>query len=200
MSAPDDFCHANTPDDLRKAVRDIAQLQQWVKGRSEDQLMDGFESIYPHHTVQRQIVREAIEHARHRESIEAARAAASEKNTIGQPKQHVPIFVGSTYEDLIEYRHAVGDALHRLETIVRGMEYFGSKPGSPKEECLKAVRSCRLYIGIFAMRYGSIDEQSGKSMTHLEFDEAEKLELPSLMNRSSPCFLNSLTQAKKRSA
>jgi hypothetical protein len=102
-------------------------------------------------------------------------------NSIGQPKQHVPVFVGSTYEDLIEYREAVHEALHRLETIVRGMEYFGSKPGSPKDECLKAVASCRLYIGIFAMRYGSIDEETGKSMTHLEFEEASRLKLPALI-------------------
>ncbi len=101
--------------------------------------------------------------------------------TLGQPKQHVPVFVGSTYEDLREYRAAVRDALHHLETIVRGMEYFGSKPGSPKEECLKAVQSCRAYIGIFAMRYGSIDEETGKSMTHLEYEEATRLGLPILV-------------------
>jgi hypothetical protein len=102
-------------------------------------------------------------------------------NTLGQPKQHVPIFVGSTYEDMIDYRSAVKEALHRLEAIVRGMEYFGSKPGSPKEECLKSVRSCRVYIGIFAMRYGSIDAETGKSMTHLEYEEACKLKLPCLI-------------------
>jgi hypothetical protein len=98
-----------------------------------------------------------------------------------QSEQHIPIFVGSTYEDLKDYRSAVMAALHRLETIVRGMEYFGSKPESPKKECLKAVASCRVYIGIFAMRYGSIDEETGKSMTHLEFDEAAGLKLPSLI-------------------
>ncbi len=100
---------------------------------------------------------------------------------LGQPKQHVPIFVGSTYEDLKDYRSAVREALHQLETIVRGMEYFGSKPGSPKEECLKAVQSCKAYIGVFAMRYGSIDEETGKSMTHLEFEEASRLGLPVLV-------------------
>lgn len=100
---------------------------------------------------------------------------------IGRPKQHVPIFVGSTWEDVKDHRKAVRDTLHRLETIVRGMEYFGSKPGSPREECLKAVRSCRVYIGVFAMRYGSIDEETGKSMTHIEYDEAQLLRLPTLI-------------------
>jgi hypothetical protein len=99
----------------------------------------------------------------------------------GEPKQHVPVFVGSTYEDLKDYRTAVREALHRLEAIVRGMEYFGSKPGTPKNECLKAVQSCKAYIGIFAMRYGSIDDESGKSMTHIEYDEAQRLRLPTLI-------------------
>ena len=99
----------------------------------------------------------------------------------GQPKQYVPIFVGSTFEDLKSYRAAVRDALHRLETIVRGMEYFGSKPGSPIEECLKAVQSCKIYVGIFGMRYGYVPDGYEKSMTHLEYEEAQKLKLPSLI-------------------
>jgi len=100
---------------------------------------------------------------------------------IGKPKQHIPIFVSSTYEDLKDYRVSVQQTLTRLETIVRGMEYFGSKPGSPLEECLKAVRSCKIYIGIFSMRYGSLDEKSGKSMAHLEYEEAQKYGLPTLI-------------------
>lgn len=100
---------------------------------------------------------------------------------ISGPKQHVPIFVGSTFEDLKEYRGAVRDALAQLETIVRGMEYFGSKPGSPVDECLAAVRSCRVYLGIFGMRYGSVPEGHDRSMTHLEYEEAQRSELPSLI-------------------
>lgn len=41
------------------------------------------------------------------------------------------------------------------------MEHFGSLPGMPKDECLRLVRGCRAYIGIFAMRYGSIDLETG---------------------------------------
>jgi hypothetical protein len=100
---------------------------------------------------------------------------------LGKPKQYIPIFVSSTFEDLKDYRTAVQQALHRMETIVRGMEYFGSKPGSPLDECMKAVNSCKVYIGIFSMRYGSLDEKSGKSMTQLEYEEAQRLGLPTLI-------------------
>ncbi|MCX5995983.1 MAG: DUF4062 domain-containing protein [Chloroflexi bacterium] len=100
---------------------------------------------------------------------------------IGQQKQYVPIFVGSTFEDLKDYRRAVRDALSQLETIVRGMEYFGSKPSSPIEACLNTVRSCKVYIGILGMRYGSIPDGCDKSMTHLEYEEAQRQSLPSLV-------------------
>jgi hypothetical protein len=95
--------------------------------------------------------------------------------------QHLPIFVSSTFSDLQPYRAAVREALHRLETVVRGMEYFGASPETPKDECLRIVRSCKAYVGIFAMRYGSIDPDSGKSFTHLEYDEAQRIRLPSLI-------------------
>lgn len=100
---------------------------------------------------------------------------------MGEKKPYLPIFVGSTFVDLQSYRRAVRDALAQLEAIVRGMEHFGSKPGSPVDECLRVVRSCQVYIGIFGMRYGSIPDGYDQSMTHLEYDEAQRLELPSLI-------------------
>ena len=96
-------------------------------------------------------------------------------------RPNVPVFVSSTFTDMQAYRRKIRDALAQLETVVRGMEYFGSKPGSPVEECLEVVRSCRLYVGVFGMRYGSVPEGYEKSMTHLEYDEAQKMELPSLI-------------------
>ena len=87
-------------------------------------------------------------------------------------RPNVPIFVSSTFTDMQVYRQKIRDALTQLETIVRGMEQFGSKPGTPVNECLKVVQSCQLYIGIFGMHYGSVPEGYDKSMTHIECDEA----------------------------
>jgi Domain of unknown function (DUF4062) len=100
---------------------------------------------------------------------------------VGEKKPYLPVFVGSTFADLQLYRRAVRDALAQLEAIVRGMEHFGSKPGCPVDECLRVVSSCQVYIGIFAMRYGSIPDGYDQSMTHLEYDAAQRLELPSLI-------------------
>src|ERR1035438_5326517 len=68
-------------------------------------------------------------------------------------RPNVPVFVSSTFTDMQAYRRKVRDALTQLEAVVRGMEQFGSKPGSPVEECLQVVQSCRLYVGVFGMRY-----------------------------------------------
>ena len=96
-------------------------------------------------------------------------------------KQHVPIFVSSTYADLIPYRNEVQHHLIRLEQIVRGMEYFGSSPQNSLSVCLSQVRECKVFISILGMRYGSIDEDSGLSYSQLEYNEAIKNNIPTLI-------------------
>ena len=96
-------------------------------------------------------------------------------------RPNVPVFVSSTFTDMQIYRRKIRDALTQLETVVRGMEQFGSKPGSPVDECLKVVQSCRLYVGVFGMRYGTIPDGHDRSMTHIEYDEAQRSGLPSLI-------------------
>jgi len=95
--------------------------------------------------------------------------------------QSVAIFVSSTFIDLQTHRAAVRDVLVRLKAEVNGMEYFGALPEFPKEECLRILRSCQFYVGVIGMRYGSIDSETGKSFTHLEYEEAQRLRLPSLI-------------------
>jgi hypothetical protein len=96
-------------------------------------------------------------------------------------RPNVPVFVSSTFTDMQVYRRKIQDALTQLETVVRGMEQFGSKPGSPMDECLNVVQSCRLYVGVFGMRYGTVPDGHDKSMTQIEYDEAQRLGLPSLI-------------------
>lgn len=68
-------------------------------------------------------------------------------------RPNVPVFVSSTFTDMQVYRRKVQDALTQLEAVVRGMEQFRSKPGSPVEEYLRVVQTCQLYLGVFGMRY-----------------------------------------------
>jgi len=101
--------------------------------------------------------------------------------SVQSKKEYIPIFIGSTYEDLKEYRHEVQTVLIKYETIIKGMEFFGSTANTPLNECLKKIRESQIYIGIFAHRYGSVDEETGKSFTQIEYEEAQKLNLPSLI-------------------
>jgi hypothetical protein len=91
------------------------------------------------------------------------------------------VFLSSTFIDLEEHRRLARDAITRLEIGSRSMEFFGALPESPKEECLRLVRSCDIYVGIFGVRYGSIDAETGKSLTQLEYEEARALNLPTLV-------------------
>lgn len=98
-----------------------------------------------------------------------------------QERINVPIFVSSTYEDLVPYRDEVERCIIRMNQTIRGMEFFGSNPESPLEVCLKTVRESKIYVGIIGMRYGSILDESGKSFTELEYEEAVKNSIPSLI-------------------
>jgi len=91
------------------------------------------------------------------------------------------IFVSSTFLDLERHRVLVREAIAKLQQGSTAMEFFGALPESPREECLRLVRSANVYVGIFGMRYGSVDVASGKSLTHLEYEEAQALRLPSLI-------------------
>ena len=91
------------------------------------------------------------------------------------------IFVSSTFSDLQRHRELVLKAIGKLEYGSQAMESFGALPDTPREECLRLVRTANVYVGIFAMRYGFIDPEFGKSLTRLEYEEAQVIRLPSLI-------------------
>lgn len=93
------------------------------------------------------------------------------------------VFLSSTYKDLKEYRRAAMDGLRRLNTGVRGMEFFGARPEEPVEACLSEVEACELFVGIYAHRYGYIPDGSQISITEQELRHAQKEGKPTL------CFL-----------
>lgn len=86
----------------------------------------------------------------------------------------IPVFVSSTYVDLIPYRDEVSKLLNSMGFEVHGMENFGSRPESPLQTCLNEVRSCKIFIGILGMKYGSIDKTSDKSFIEIEYEAARE--------------------------
>ena len=96
-------------------------------------------------------------------------------------------FLSSTYKDLVKIRTV---AINFLENLVGtttdatgkavAMEYFNATERTCKEECLHELDSCDLVIGIYGEKYGSIDPDTGLSMTEIEYDYAVAHNIPIL--------------------
>ncbi|MBN2000407.1 SUMF1/EgtB/PvdO family nonheme iron enzyme, partial [candidate division KSB1 bacterium] len=84
-------------------------------------------------------------------------------------KKMFRIFVSSTYEDLKEYRKAAEKAINDLGQKYDGMEFWGATPEKPLEACLDKIKECRIFIGIYAWRYGFIPDGFEYSITEQEY-------------------------------
>ncbi len=84
------------------------------------------------------------------------------------------VYVSSALTDLKQQRKIVIDLLRRSGCEPVAMEDYGANTQPPLDRCLKDVRSCDVYIGIVAWRYGSCPPGEHKSFTHLEYDEARR--------------------------
>lgn len=82
------------------------------------------------------------------------------------------VFISSTYTDLIEERREVMEVLLQMNCFPVGMEYFNASDESQWEIIKKLIDDCDYYILIVAGRYGSVDKNTGKSYTQMEFDYA----------------------------
>lgn len=91
------------------------------------------------------------------------------------------IYISSTYHDLIEHRKAAAEAVRALGHQAICMEDYVAANAGTAEKCCQDVRECQVYVGIFAWRYGEIPEGFEKSITNLEYDEAQKSRIPRLL-------------------
>src|ERR1041384_1808126 len=94
------------------------------------------------------------------------------------------IYVSSTFEDLKEYRKAVGETLRRLGHQDVAREYAVAEDMRPMDRSLSDVASCDVYVGIFAHRYGHVPKENnpeGRSITELEYRKAQEEKIPCLI-------------------
>ncbi len=91
------------------------------------------------------------------------------------------VFVASTWEDFKAEREKILEALRNFYYQHVTMEYFGADTRRPIEKCLDEVRSSDVFVGIIGHRYGTILDDTGKSYTHTEYEEAVKIGLPCLI-------------------
>jgi Domain of unknown function (DUF4062) len=129
----------------------------------------------------------------------------------------VRIFISSTFLDLRELRAEVSRRLREIfGAHLITMETFGSDEAEPKISAIRRVRECDLFVGIYARRYGTVDPESGKSITELELEEAQSAQSagsvggillyvlkqnaswPSTYDETNPTALEKLARLKQR--
>lgn len=88
------------------------------------------------------------------------------------------VFISSTFTDLRSERKKVMEALLQMNCFPVGMEYFNASDSSQWEVIKSLIRECDYYVLIVAGRYGSIEEESGKSYTQKEFEYALEQNIP----------------------
>jgi hypothetical protein len=93
-------------------------------------------------------------------------------------KKRLQIFVSSTFLDLKEERQAAVKAILESGHIPAGMELFTSGDESQMEVIKQWIEDSDVYLLILGGRYGSVEPNSGKSYTQLEYEYAISLNRP----------------------
>jgi len=86
-------------------------------------------------------------------------------------KKRYQVFVSSTYQDLIEERRHVIQALLESKCIPSGMELFPATSQDQWTLIQRVIDDCDYYVVIVAGKYGS-RAADGRSYTEMEFDYA----------------------------
>ena len=82
------------------------------------------------------------------------------------------MFVSSTFTDLKEERQAAVEAILSSGNIPAGMELFSAGDESQMTVIKRWIDESDIYLLILGGRYGSIEPNSGKSYTQLEYEYA----------------------------
>lgn len=104
-----------------------------------------------------------------------------------RPRSYAGVMVSSTFIDLKNHREALIDAINGQELKAIAMENDSAKPAEDViESSLQMVRDSAGYIGVISHKYGQIPEcpqrnPNNLSLTELEFNEARRLERPTLI-------------------
>lgn len=82
------------------------------------------------------------------------------------------IFVSSTFVDLQVHRKAIWQVLQDFDVNIRGMEQFGARTETPLETCIAELEQSDIYVGVIGFRLGTVELNTGKSYTLLEYERA----------------------------
>ena len=98
----------------------------------------------------------------------------------------IRIFLSSVQSEFQAERRALREAIERIGDFCVCMEGYGAVSTGPREHDDRLVAECDLWACLVGTRYGSLDPETGKSYTELEFDAAEQHRLPCLVYVRQP--------------
>lgn len=104
----------------------------------------------------------------------------SKKPPMKRPKPKYQVFISSTQEDLRVEREAIIREILKFHHIPIGMEAFTATDDRGWQTILPLIDVTDYYVLIIAGRYGSIDQEKGKSWTQLEYEYAIERKIPVL--------------------
>lgn len=93
-------------------------------------------------------------------------------------KKKLQVFVSSTYLDLKEERQKAVEGILRAGHIPAGMELFTAANKSQWNVIEEWIKESDILMLIFGGKYGSVEPESGKSYTQLEYEFALKHNIP----------------------
>lgn len=93
-------------------------------------------------------------------------------------EKKLQVFISSTYLDLKEERQKAVEAVLRAGHIPAGMELFTAASKSQWEVIEEWIKESDTLMLIFGGKYGSVEPDSGKSYTQLEYEFAIKHHIP----------------------
>lgn len=93
-------------------------------------------------------------------------------------RKKLQVFVSSTHDDLVKERQAAVEAILTAGHIPAGMELFTAGDESQMEVIKQWIDESDVYLLILGGRYGSIESNTGKSYTQLEYEYAISKGIP----------------------
>jgi len=114
----------------------------------------------------------------------------SSSGSASSSERHVAtrrVFVSSTAVDLRAHRARVRDVLLSLGLFPVGMESFGAQgTGDAMSVSTDKVAGCDIYVGIIGWRYGYVPAGRSQSVTHQEYEAAQRLGMPRYLFLADP--------------
>lgn len=164
----------------RKRIHNLRRLLVGLedqRGRLEEMLISllGSNKLPEEQAVRKSLLENQELRLQYLNELQSYAAQSADTPPTSRGNGPLCVFLSSTSSDLTAHRTAVKDTIARCDLFFRGMEHFGAEAnGSPPAKLIvEEVRKADVYVGLFGVRYGSLDPATGLSMTELEFREAE---------------------------